>query len=55
MSTKPLLPNRRYTDGIKVEAVRLIDSAGVAEAGRRISTSQGNQYKLRDNLSSKSR
>jgi transposase len=50
MSKKLLVPNRRYTDGFKVEAVRLMDSVGVAEAGRRLSTSQGNLYKWRDNV-----
>jgi transposase len=50
MSKKLLVPNRRYTDEFKVEAVRLMDSVGVAEAGRRLSTSQGNLYRWRDKV-----
>jgi transposase len=39
MSKKLPVPNRRYTDEFKIEAVRLMDSVGVAEAGRRLSVS----------------
>jgi transposase len=46
MSKKQKVPNRRYTDEFKVEAVRLMDSVGVTEAARRLSTSPGNLYKL---------
>jgi transposase len=50
MSKKLMVPNRRYTDEFKVEAVRLMDSVGVAEASRRLSTPQGNLYKWRDKV-----
>jgi transposase len=52
MSKKLPVPNRRYTDEFKIEAVRLMGSVGVAEAGRRLSTSQGNLYKWRDKVKS---
>jgi transposase len=52
MSKKLAVPNRRYTDEFKIEAVRLMDSIGVAKAGRRLSTSQGNLYKWRDKVES---
>jgi transposase len=50
MSKKQKVPNRRYTDEFKVEAVRLMDSVGVTEAARRLSTSPGNLYKWRDKI-----
>jgi transposase-like protein len=39
MNKKQKVPNRRYTDEFKVEAVRLMDSVGVTEAARGLSTS----------------
>jgi transposase len=50
MSKKQNVPSRRYTDEFKVEAVRLMDAVGVAEASRRLSTSDGNLYKWRDKV-----
>ena len=50
MSKKQKVPNRRYTDEFKVEAVRLMDSVGVTEAARRLSTSQGNLNQWRDKV-----
>ncbi len=50
MSGKQKVPSRRYTDEFKVEAVRLLDAVGVAEASRRLNTSDGNLYKWRDKV-----
>jgi transposase len=50
MSKKQKVPNRRYSDEFKVEAVRLMDSVGATEAARRLSTSQGNLYQWRDKV-----
>jgi transposase len=50
MNKKVAVPNRKYTDEFKVEAVRLMDSVGVTEAARRLSLSAGNLYKWRDKI-----
>jgi transposase len=50
MSKKQKVVNRRYTAEFKLEAVRLMDSVGVTQTARRLSTSPGNLYKWRDKV-----
>jgi transposase len=52
MSKMQRVPSRRYTDEFELEAVRLMDSVGVTEAARRLSTSQGNLYTWREKVQS---
>ena len=50
MSSKKLVPNRRYTSEFKIEAARLGESVGCTEAARRLNVPETNIWKWRQLL-----
>lgn len=50
MSTRQLVPNRRYTAEFKIEAARLAESVGCNEASRRLEVPAANIGKWRQLL-----